>query len=65
MMGEGKRDSLPNTPQEAQMQAYCFKCKQKRELKNPKEVTLKNGRKAVKGTCPVCGGNISRMGGMK
>jgi len=25
--------------------AYCFKCRQKREIKDPKQVTLKNGRR--------------------
>ena len=37
------------------MQAYCVKCKTKREMKNPEETTMKNGREATKGTCPVCG----------
>ena len=47
------------------MKAYCFKCKKQQEIKNPKECTLKNGRKATKGTCSVCGCNTSRMGGSK
>jgi hypothetical protein len=37
------------------MQAYCVKCKQKRDIKNPEQVVLKNGRHAVRGTCAVCG----------
>ena len=37
------------------MEGYCVKCKKKREMKNMKEVTLKNGRKAVTGTCAACG----------
>jgi hypothetical protein len=44
------------------MKAYCFKCKSQQEVKNPKVVTLKNGRKATKGTCAACGGKVSRMG---
>ena len=43
------------------MKAYCFKCKAQQEVKNPKVVTLKNGRKATKGTCSVCGAKVSRM----
>jgi hypothetical protein len=39
----------------ANMQAYCVKCKTKREIKNPEKVVMKNGRTATKGTCPVCG----------
>ena len=33
---------------------YCVKCKTKREMKDSKEVTMKNGRKAVKGKCSKC-----------
>jgi len=46
------------------MTAYCFKCRAKREMKDPQEVTLKNGRKAVRGTCPVCGTKMFKIGGM-
>ncbi len=35
--------------------AYCVKCKAKQEMTSEQEVTMKNGRKAVKGKCPVCG----------
>ena len=34
---------------------YCVKCKAKKEMKNEKEVTMKNGRKAMKGICTTCG----------
>lgn len=37
------------------MQAYCVKCKTKRDIKNPEKVVLKNGRPATKGKCQVCG----------
>ncbi len=37
------------------MQAYCVKCKAKKEMKDAQEVTMKNGRKAAKGKCPTCG----------
>ena len=43
------------------MDAYCLKCKAKREIRSPAQVTLKNGRKASQGTCPVCGTKISRI----
>ncbi|MES2223495.1 MAG: DUF5679 domain-containing protein [Patescibacteria group bacterium] len=35
--------------------AYCVKCKAKQEMSEAKEVEMKNGRKAMKGKCPVCG----------
>ena len=37
------------------MQAYCLKCRAKREVKTPKAITMKNGRLATQGMCPVCG----------
>jgi RNase P subunit RPR2 len=34
---------------------FCVKCKAKRKIQNPKEIVTKNRRRAVQGTCPVCG----------
>lgn len=45
------------------MEAYCFKCKQKREMKDTEQVTMKNGRKATTGVCPVCGTKMFKIGG--
>jgi hypothetical protein len=47
------------------MEGYCLKCREKREMQDPKEVTLKNGRAAMQGTCAVCGTKITVMGGKK
>ena len=44
------------------MQAFCFKCRRKVEIKNPQRVTLKNGRPATQGVCPVCGTKVFRIG---
>jgi len=43
-------------------EAYCVKCKAKQEIKNPQEVTLKNGKPATKGLCPKCGTAVFRIG---
>ena len=43
-------------------EAYCVKCRTKREMKDPQEVTMQNGRPATKGTCPVCGTSMFRIG---
>jgi len=43
-------------------QAYCFKCRTKVEIKNPRNVTLKNKRPATKGICAKCGTLVSRIG---
>lgn len=47
------------------MKMYCMKCKKKVEAKSPAGVVLKNGRNAVKATCPVCGTKMFQIGGMK
>ena len=44
------------------MEAYCVKCKTKREIKNPKAVFTSKGTPATRGECPVCGTNLFRMG---
>jgi hypothetical protein len=36
-------------------EGYCVKCKAKNEIADGVEETMKNGRKAIKGKCPVCG----------
>ena len=43
------------------MEAYCMKCRAKREIKNPSSIVLKNGRPATKGVCPTCGTTIVRI----
>jgi len=42
--------------------AYCVKCKAKREIKNPKNVTMKNKKPAISGTCPKCSTKVFRIG---
>jgi len=42
--------------------AYCVKCKAKREMKDPQQITFKNGRPATQGICPVCGTKIVAIG---
>ena len=44
------------------MQAYCMKCQAKREIKNAKAITMKNGRPATQGVCSVCGTKVFRIG---
>ncbi len=44
-------------------EAYCVKCTAKREVKNPQNVTMKNGKPALTGTCPVCGTKLYKIGG--
>jgi Zn finger protein HypA/HybF involved in hydrogenase expression len=44
-------------------QAYCVKCKSKRDMKDEKQVTMKNGRQAISGICTVCGTKMFKIGG--
>ena len=49
----------------AAIQGYCMKCKAMKKIKDPKEVTAKNGRAMIKGTCPDCGTTVCKIGGSK
>lgn len=42
--------------------AYCVKCRAKVEIRNPRNVTLKNKRPAIQGVCPRCGTKIFCIG---
>ena len=42
--------------------AYCMKCRKKVEIKNPKQIRLKNNRPAAQGVCPVSGTKVFRIG---
>ncbi len=44
------------------MQAYCVKCRAKREMKDAKAITMKNGKPATQGVCPACGTKMFRIG---
>lgn len=62
---EGEPDmavNAGNSTIKPRIEAYCMKCKQKRAILNPHEVTMKNGRIAVQGDCEVCGASLFRMG---
>ena len=42
--------------------AYCMKCKEKVEIKNAKQITLKNKALATQGICSICGTKVFRLG---
>ncbi len=44
-------------------EAYCVKCKAKREMEDEEDVVMKNGKPAKKGKCPVCGTGMYKIGG--
>ncbi len=51
-----------SAPENIIIEAYCAKCKMKRKMLSPVEVTSKDGRPAIRGTCDVCGSNLHRFG---
>ena len=42
-------------------EGFCVRCRKKVKILEPEIVTLKNGRKAVRGKCPDCGGVVYRF----
>jgi DNA-directed RNA polymerase subunit RPC12/RpoP len=40
-------------------EAYCVKCKTKRQIKDAVQITMKNGRP---GKCPECGTKMFKIG---
>ena len=46
-------------------EARCMKCKKQVEVKDPKDVVMKNGMKAISGVCPVCGTKVFKITGKK
>ena len=50
-----KRGTIPMT-------GYCLRCRVSREIQGARQVTMKNGRAASRGTCGECGTTMFRMG---
>jgi len=47
------------------MEAYCVKCKTKREMQNAQALFNAKGTAYTKGVCPVCGTGMMRFGATK
>ncbi|MFZ0548256.1 MAG: type I DNA topoisomerase [Candidatus Promineifilaceae bacterium] len=48
--------------EELKIEGYCFKCREKRMMEQPKAEWAANGTPGTRGTCPVCGGTIYKTG---
>jgi Zn finger protein HypA/HybF involved in hydrogenase expression len=58
-----KTTVYPTHKKEARLvEAYCMKCRAKREMKSAKAITMKNGKPATQGTCPTCGTKMFKIG---
>ena len=40
---------------------YCLKCKKSQKMIESEEITMKNGRKAIRGKCPICNTTIYKI----
>lgn len=49
----------------AEVKAYCVKERKSVQMKDPKQVTMKNGRPAIQGICPDCGTRLFKIGKME
>jgi len=58
-----KAAATPKTT--AAIAGYCMKCKTSREITNAQPVTMKNGRPATEGICPVCNTRMFKIGASK
>ena len=56
------RQSPPQQRRGSMTEGYCVKERKKVEIKDPQQVTMKNGRPAIQGTCPDCGTKIFKIG---
>ena len=45
-----------------EVEGYCVKCRSKKQIKDAKQITMKNGRPATEGVCPDCGTKIFKIG---
>ena len=43
------------------MEGYCVKCRAKVEMSEATEVTMKNGKQAMKGKCSKCGTGMFKI----
>lgn len=44
------------------MEAYCMKSRTKREMRDAKTITMKNGKSTTYGACAICGTKMCRIG---
>jgi uncharacterized protein DUF5679 len=59
-----QREPLPTSAAKGDPmpEGYCVKERKKVEIKEAKQVTMKNGRPAIQGFCPDCGTKIFKIG---
>lgn len=56
-----RKTPLVLTPRNSESEAFCCKCRDRREIIDPKPIMMANGRPAMQGTCVVCGTKAARI----
>jgi hypothetical protein len=56
-----RRHPLTISERTSEEQGYCVKCRDLRDIKDPRPVVFSNGRSALQGTCPVCERKLARV----
>lgn len=44
------------------MKAFCMRCRKETEIKEPRQVNMKNGNRGTEGQCACCGARVFRVG---
>ena len=56
-----RRQPIVLTPRRSESEAYCTRCRDRREMEGPTPTTLRNGRSALRGSCATCGCALVRI----
>ncbi len=60
--GYGIEEEVNGGVGDTTVQAFCVRCRAMREVSNPMQVIMKNGKPAVQGSCAVCSTRVFRIG---
>ena len=52
---------MDNIKMDKKIEAYCVKCREKVEMKDPETTTTTKGQPMAKGKCAVCGTTVCKM----
>lgn len=60
-MWHSSASGMPKGENNMDFEAYCVKCRQKRQIKGGTVKVATNGRKMAQGVCPVCKTKVTRF----
>jgi hypothetical protein len=62
-MDKGIRDAHEDEEESPHGRGLFASRTKKRSKSRMQKITMKNGKPAIQGTCPLCGGKVFRIGG--